>query len=270
VVDRRIPCQPDLSIMIALDSPQWAQLRHAYGAAADTAVAIQRLIDRPTGPAADAIWHDLFGSLVHQGTVYQAALAAVPHLVRIATRLPPEDRLAFIDFIGLVATNVVVADPADPLWRGCAAAFAAADALVDPQLAAEDDHDVLIAAGARAAFAGCQGIARIVRDRAYGMTFEPNCPVDDCGVTIAIDFDGARGIAEVDEDSTVLAPIEPTVFATAAWSETDALARLVAQLTGAGRTRAAATLAALDSLVICPHCDTAFALVPTLLDPNEL
>jgi hypothetical protein len=96
-----------LNFMLPLDSPRWSQLKHAYGCATEDTSA-------PTGWSADggfynyqAIpnviqclrgieanpsrtqsadcepWATLYSSLCHQGTIYSASFAAVPHIIGI-------------------------------------------------------------------------------------------------------------------------------------------------------------------------------------------
>ena len=72
--------------MLSLDDPHWAQLRHAYGNAVDIPVLL-RVLGSSTGPKKgyqDEPWFSLWSSLCHQGDVYTASYAAVPHIVRIA------------------------------------------------------------------------------------------------------------------------------------------------------------------------------------------
>ena len=72
--------------MLALDDPRWGQLQHAYGAALDIPVLL-RALGSSTGPKngyQDEPWLSLWSSLCHQGDVYTASYAAVPHIVRIA------------------------------------------------------------------------------------------------------------------------------------------------------------------------------------------
>ena len=73
--------------MLSLDNPRWSELRHAYGDAADIP-ALLRTLASSTGPKAsyqDEPWFSLWSSLCHQGDVYTASYAAVPHIVRIAS-----------------------------------------------------------------------------------------------------------------------------------------------------------------------------------------
>ena len=72
--------------MLSLDSDRWNTLTHAYGTAAD----IPRLLrsaaadPSPTSSYKSEPWFSLWSALLHQGSVADAAYAAVPHLLRIA------------------------------------------------------------------------------------------------------------------------------------------------------------------------------------------
>ena len=88
--------------MLALGDPFWSQLNHAYGPASDIPNLLRNLalfpLQRSYGQAEP--WHSLGSSLCHQGNVYTASYAAVPHLLQIAV-----DTLGPIDwsFFGLPA-----------------------------------------------------------------------------------------------------------------------------------------------------------------------
>ena len=72
--------------MLSLDDPMWRALTHAYGNAVAIPDLIRGLASSP-GPKAGAHaepWFTLWSSLYHQGAVYTASYAAVPHVVRIA------------------------------------------------------------------------------------------------------------------------------------------------------------------------------------------
>ncbi len=72
--------------MLSLDDPTWRTLTHAYGNAVAIPELIRGLAFAPgpsAGPRAEP-WFTLWSSLCHQGTVYSASYAAVPHVVRIA------------------------------------------------------------------------------------------------------------------------------------------------------------------------------------------
>lgn len=72
--------------MIELHDPRWAKLSHAYGSAADIPELLRQLAGA-TGPKIgydSEPWFTLWSSLCHQGDVYEASYAALPHIVEIA------------------------------------------------------------------------------------------------------------------------------------------------------------------------------------------
>jgi hypothetical protein len=73
--------------MLPLDDPRWGLLQHAYGKAEDIPALLLALASS-TGPKAharDEPWFSLWSSLCHQGDVFTASYAAVPHIVHIAS-----------------------------------------------------------------------------------------------------------------------------------------------------------------------------------------
>ncbi|WP_158820737.1 MULTISPECIES: hypothetical protein [unclassified Streptomyces] len=74
----------DLAAVFAgLDRIAWPELHHAYGPAEDVPDLLRALTADAEEAAAEAE-QELWGSLVHQGTVYEATVAAVPFLARLA------------------------------------------------------------------------------------------------------------------------------------------------------------------------------------------
>ena len=72
--------------MIELSDPRWQTLSHAYGSAADIPDLLRQL-DGATGSQIgheSEPWFTLWSSLCHQGDVYDASYAALPHIVEIA------------------------------------------------------------------------------------------------------------------------------------------------------------------------------------------
>lgn len=71
--------------MLALDSPIWGDLRHAYGAAGNIPELLRTLALDPSQSSdyREEPWFTLWSSLCHQGDVNTASYAAVPHLVDI-------------------------------------------------------------------------------------------------------------------------------------------------------------------------------------------
>lgn len=73
--------------MIPLDAEDWLHLKHAYGSASDVPGLLEQLAENP-GPKSDyqaEPWFSLWSCLCHQGDVYTASYAAVPHIVRICS-----------------------------------------------------------------------------------------------------------------------------------------------------------------------------------------
>src|SRR3979490_1188096 len=69
--------------MIALDSSRWTELRHAYGFAADIPLLLRSIADNPgVSSSVDGPWFKLWSALCHQGDVYPASFAAVPHIIQ--------------------------------------------------------------------------------------------------------------------------------------------------------------------------------------------
>ncbi|UXY26089.1 hypothetical protein [Streptomyces sp. HUAS TT20] len=74
----------DLAAVFAgLDGVAWPELHHAYGPADDVPGLLRALTAADQAAVAEAD-QDLWSSLVHQGTVYEATVSAVPFLARLA------------------------------------------------------------------------------------------------------------------------------------------------------------------------------------------
>jgi hypothetical protein len=87
--------------MLALDSPRWAELDQAYGTAEDIPRLIAHLDE--TGDAdRRELWFGLWSTLCHQGTVYLASYAAVPHLVRFAGARGPVESAEALHLVGAI------------------------------------------------------------------------------------------------------------------------------------------------------------------------
>jgi len=83
--------------MISLDSPLWSQLEHAYGSADDTPVLLGELESHLEDESPEEEpWFSLWSSLCHQGDVYDASFAAVPHILRIAEAHPTRFSSSFL------------------------------------------------------------------------------------------------------------------------------------------------------------------------------
>lgn len=129
--------------MLDLSSSRWAELTQAYGSAANLPALLDAALrdDRP-GNDPDSVWFELWSALCHQGDVYVASYAALPHLVRIAeTRLPEYGtdslllagsiELSRLDGRGPALPVDLETDYKRALHQGAKLARQAADAVVD-------------------------------------------------------------------------------------------------------------------------------------------
>jgi len=87
--------------MLALDDPRWSTLQHAYGPARDTPEHLRALSAAPPGRDG-AIWAALASSLLHQGGLYPATYAAVPHLAALLPGAQLERQWTILDFLSPV------------------------------------------------------------------------------------------------------------------------------------------------------------------------
>ena len=90
---------------LPLDSPRWASLTHAYGAASDTPKLLGELLASPNRDVGDPTWDSLFGSICHQGSIYEASWAAFPHLAAIAERAEPRSALWAVNLMIAIAVS---------------------------------------------------------------------------------------------------------------------------------------------------------------------
>jgi len=81
-----------------LDKIPWRKLRHAYGPASDTPRAIRALASSSAKKRAKAI-DNLSFSIVHQGSVYEAAAKAVPFFAELLRSPVVQDKHAILDLL---------------------------------------------------------------------------------------------------------------------------------------------------------------------------
>ncbi len=84
--------------MLTLDSPEWARLRHAYGAAKDIPNLLRQLDTFPSSDGNAEPWFSIWSALAHQGDVYSASFAAVPHVIRVLSTAPERAQYSFFQF----------------------------------------------------------------------------------------------------------------------------------------------------------------------------
>jgi hypothetical protein len=80
-----------------LDDVPWSELTHAYGSASDVPGHIRSLLSPDASKRADA-FRELFASICHQGTVYEATVHALPFLIELLrdTTISDRDTLALL------------------------------------------------------------------------------------------------------------------------------------------------------------------------------
>ena len=89
--------------MLPLDHPQWGSLRHAYGPAGDIPAMLRSLEDYP--PYLDwksEPYFSLTNALCHQGDIFNASYAAVPHFVRVLSTDPLKASWALYSIVGAI------------------------------------------------------------------------------------------------------------------------------------------------------------------------
>ena len=84
--------------MLTLDSPKWSELLHAYGAATNIPGLLRQLEKMPPYEGETEPWFSIWSALAHQGDVYSASFAAVPHVVRILAQAPDKADFSYFQF----------------------------------------------------------------------------------------------------------------------------------------------------------------------------
>jgi len=84
--------------VISLDSPEWTSLKHAYGSASNIPDLLRQLETLPNSSGNSEPWFSLWSALAHQGDVYSASFAAVPHVVRVIAKDPANAPFVYFQF----------------------------------------------------------------------------------------------------------------------------------------------------------------------------
>ncbi|AXG81078.1 hypothetical protein [Streptomyces paludis] len=134
-----------------LDDHPWSELEHAYGEADDVPDLLRAAAGEDEEEAEEALG-ELYGSILHQGSVYSASACAVPYLAGLAAAGVRTAEL--IVFVGGIAEGDGVYDGTPP--GDCQAAAVAQLPLILP-LIESDDPEVRQAAAWAAACTGAAG-----------------------------------------------------------------------------------------------------------------
>lgn len=84
--------------MLSLDDPRWPELQHAYGGAADIPALLKQLADIPSSENDKEPWFSIWSALAHQGDVYSASFAAVPHVIAALASAPLRADFTYFQF----------------------------------------------------------------------------------------------------------------------------------------------------------------------------
>ncbi|MFI5689373.1 HEAT repeat domain-containing protein [Streptomyces sp. NPDC051636] len=118
-----------------IDEVDWASLRHAYGSAADVPALLRGLASADPAEREGAL-DGMYGSVHHQGNVYDSTLACVPFLFSLVTRAEVPDRGGIVELLVSIGTESEGAGagraPAHAAVRSGAEVFAALAADPDP------------------------------------------------------------------------------------------------------------------------------------------
>jgi len=150
--------------LLPLESEEWHRLRHAYGAATDIPPLLRQLAAnaRPKRGYQDEPWFSLWSSLCHQGDVYSASYAAVPHIVQIGTTAPGSIDFGFFQLPACIEVARKKGRGPDLLPELADAYFAALRGLHDCAFRhAGDDWDQDMALCVAAALAAAKGQCKL-------------------------------------------------------------------------------------------------------------
>lgn len=147
--------------MLDLESPRWAELQHAYGAASDIPALLRQLQAVPSSEPNEEPWFSIWSSLAHQGDVYSASFAAVPYVVEALASAPNRASATYFHFpawVEVCRQNRGVAIPQD-LAASYFFALARLPALAGA--ASSQPWDAEFTASVLAAIAAAKGNAKV-------------------------------------------------------------------------------------------------------------
>jgi hypothetical protein len=90
--------------VLPLSSSEWSNLSDAYGQAEHVPALLRQLDSYPSSNGNSEPWFSLWSALCHQGDVYPASFAAVPHIVQALASAP--ERAGFDFFLLPAAVEV--------------------------------------------------------------------------------------------------------------------------------------------------------------------
>jgi hypothetical protein len=147
--------------VLSLDSPKWSELVDAYGAATNIPDLLRQLEQIPPYEVETEPWFSIWSALAHQGDVYSASFAAVPHVVRILAQAPDKVDFSYFQFpawVEICRQNKSMAIP-EELRADYFAALRQLPALVAQAADREWDEALLMAA--ISAIAAAKGYVKV-------------------------------------------------------------------------------------------------------------
>lgn len=212
-----------------------------------------------------AVWDEICGALCHQGTVYTATYAAVPHIVELANEVPIARQVPYWSFVAAVTTSTDAAWLSDDLRAAFDEALERAAAAVDRALQAgpATETDALYLLQAAAATRGWTVWARILYGLIDGEVC-PRCPA--CGWELSV-LVGVDELTVAQQDAvSPRRTVEPRPASALREGRLDDLASLAVR---AGFDSIAARLRLLGGVVACPSCGCSFRLADELIAGEE-
>jgi len=112
--------------MLALSDPRWNTLNDAYGRASAIPGLLAQLAQQPADDGDAEPWYSLWSALAHQGDVYPASFAAVPHVVEALAAAPETASEVYFHFPAWVEicrhrNGVAVPDDLETAYRAALA-----------------------------------------------------------------------------------------------------------------------------------------------------
>jgi len=123
-------------------------LEHAYGSASDVPELLRQLGTQPAAVGEEEPWFSLWSALAHQGDVYSASFAAVPHVIAALASSPASADRTYFHFpawIEICRNKKGVSVPED-LSHGYYEALAKLPSLVAEAASRSWDEDFLVCA----------------------------------------------------------------------------------------------------------------------------
>ncbi len=242
-------------------SDSWSDLQDAYG----PADGVPRLLANLSSDSRNRAWDEAWARLCHQGKVYSASFAALPHLLSTATRFSPSQRpmiLALASCICSGASDTVSIPDSRREYAPSIRAFEDL-ALETSRERGIPQSDYIYVLQAVLSFRGIHPWSSLL-DRLGSEEFEATCPQCDAALFVAI---GSRGCFTSVEDYAVTkdartAPVSPrdTLPEPGAWLRATALA--------VGQVELADRMSHLFGVAECASCRCRFDLGARLEEEN--